>query len=201
MKPVYMALLIVAMLLAPVTMALADQQVSVAITSGQTFQNTGWTTKSFTVDVSKIRDAKQITIHITGTPTDDPWLRYMVVAIDGQVVHAQSLDASHSWDNGALNAYSDVVSGQFEVRYDVTSLVKGKDTVTVKIGITTYTGSWSINANFDGVLEDTITIPTGGSTAGGSGNGVTVPVATASAVAGVAFLIAGVFMKRREEET
>jgi hypothetical protein len=116
-------------------------------------------------------------------------------------VHAQSLDQSHSWDSGALTAYSDVVSGQFEVRYDVTDLVKGKDTVTVKIGISTFTGSWSINANFDGVLEDTITIPTGGSTAGGSSNGITVPVATASAIAGVGFLIAGVFVKRREEET
>jgi len=47
-------------------MALADETVTVTVVSSETFTNTGYTLKSWTVDVSKLKYAEQITIHITG---------------------------------------------------------------------------------------------------------------------------------------
>ena len=198
MKSLSKVLLIASVLLiiAPIIAAYADQTVSVPIATNEVFEQTGLTTKTYTVDVSQLKNAKQITIYVTGKPENDPWLRSLVVIIDGQVVHSQPFDENHKWD-GTVQAYSDVVAGQFEVRYDVTNLVKGKDRVTVKLGISTYVGRWTLSARFDGVVEDSITIPNPTP----EQSTLSVPVSTASAAAGVAFLAAGVFMKRREEET
>jgi len=184
-------LLVILVLALPFGVAYADQSVTIPICSNQEFSSTGWTTKSFTVDVSKLSNAKQVMVHVSGKAVDDLYVRYLVVIIDGQVVNPHNL-ADRKWDN-SINSFTDTVSGQFDLKYDVTNLVKGKNSVTVKIGITTYY-KWTISAEFIGVLGDNINIPTPGSTS----ETTSVPVSTAAAVAGLAFIGLGLYFKKNE---
>jgi len=79
----------------------------------------------------------------------------LVVKIDGQVVNPRS--GPPKW-----GSHTAVVRNAFDLRYDVTNLVKGRDKVTVEIGVTTFVGSWSISAEFNGVLGDYTPVPTPG---------------------------------------
>ena len=190
-KKMLVPLVVVLVLALPLALGVAhaDQSVTIPICSNQEFSNTGWTTKSFTVDVSKLSNAKQVMIHVSGKAVDDSYVRYLVVIIDNQVVNLQTLD--RKWD-GSISGFTDVVSGQFDLKYDVTNLVKGKNSVTVKIGITTYY-KWTISAEFLGVQGDNINIPTPGNTT--PSGGMEVPVPTAAAIAGLAFIGLGLYFK------
>ncbi|MEM3403772.1 MAG: hypothetical protein QXJ17_04490 [Nitrososphaeria archaeon] len=187
------ALLPIALMLVLCTpmVAYADQSTTVPICTNVRFENTGWTTKSYTVDVSKFSNAKQVMLHVTGKATGDSYVRYLVVIIDGVVVNKQTLD--RKWD-GATDGFTDVVSGQFDLKYDVTSLVKGKSSVTVKIGITTGVGSWDVSSEFIGAQGDNIVIPPNPVTT----TSTSVPVSTASAVAGLGFLALGLYFKKKD---
>jgi len=189
-KKMLVPLAITLFLLMPIMAAYADSTVTVPICTNQEFSNTGWATKSFTVDVSKISSAKQVMIHVSGKATDDKYVRYLVIIVDNQVVNAQTLD--RKWD-GSVSGFTDVVSGQFDLKYDVTNLVKGKSSVTVKIGITT-AYKWAISGEFIGVLGDNINIPLPNTTS----EPTPVPVSTAAAVAGLAFIGLGLYFKKND---
>jgi len=189
-KKMLVPLAITLFLLMPIMAAYADSTVTVPICTNQEFSNTGWTTRSFTVDVSKISSAKQVMIHVSGKATDDKYVRYLVVIVDNQVVNAQTLD--RKWDN-SISGFTDVVSGQFDLKYDVTNLVKGKSSVTVKIGITT-AYKWTVSGEFIGVLGDNINIPLPNTTS----ETTPVPVSTAAAVAGLAFIGLGLYFKKND---
>ena len=174
-------------LLMATPLVLADQLVKVTIVSGEVFQNTGYSFKSWTVDVSKIKDAKQITIKITGSASGDPYYRFLCVKIDGQIINQRS-------DGGEWPGATAVVYKSFDLTYDVTNLVKGKSSVKVEIGITTFVGRWTISAEFSGVLEEQTVIPG----PGGDGGGWTIPTAWFAAGAGI-LCVAGAWYLRSKE--
>lgn len=177
------AMVIVLLMAAP--LVLADQLVKVTIVSGEVFQKTGYSFKSWTVDVSKIKDAKQITIKISGSPNGDPWARYLCVKIDGSIVNMKS---GSKW-----GGYTAIVSKSFHLSYDVTSMVKGKSSVKVEIGITTFVGSWTISAEFNGVVEEVTIIP-------GPGNGQAVPTEWLAAGGGLACIAGAWYLRSKELE-
>ena len=174
-------------LLTATPLVLADQLVKVTIVSGEVFQNTGYSFKSWTVDVSKIKDAKQISIKITGSASGDPYYRFLCVKIDGQIINQRS-------DGGEWPGATAVVHESFDITYDVTNLVKGKSSVKVEIGITTFVGSWTISAEFNAVLDDYFIIPT----PDGDGGGWTIPTAWLAAGAGI-LCVAGAWYLRSKE--
>jgi len=180
------ATVVAIILLMATPLVLADQLVKVTIVSGEVFQNTGYSFKSWTIDVSKIKDAKQITIKITGSSSGDPYYRYLCVKIDGQIINQRS-------DGGKWTGATAVVYKSFDLTYDVTNLVKGKSSDKVEIGITTFVGSWTISAEFNGVLEEQTVIP-----GPGSDGGWTIPTAWLAAGAGI-LCVAGAWYLRSKE--
>ena len=149
MLPIILVILCISM-----PLAAADTTKTINIASNIQFANTGYELKSYIVDVSAIKNAKQIVIHITGQGSSDPYLRYLLVKVDGQIINARTLGGDKPW-----SSYTALVKDQFDLRYDVTNLVKGKDSVTVEIGLSTFTGSWTVSAEFQAVLEESTTIP------------------------------------------
>ncbi|MEM4177123.1 MAG: hypothetical protein QXS29_06135 [Nitrososphaeria archaeon] len=182
----------------PFSICYADQKITVPICSQQSFKDTAWTTKSFTVDVSKLSNAKQVTIYFKGTTSDDPYVRYLVIAIDGQVVNPQDLPSDRKFDN-TITKFTDVIKSSAELRYDVTNLVKGKNSVVVKIGITTQAGyTWTVDAAFEGATADQVTIPVGPDIIPGTPEGgLTLPTGTALVIAGIACFAIAAYMKKR----
>ncbi len=169
-------------------LALADETVTVNIASSVTFQNTGYNLKSWTVDVSKLKNAKQIVIHVSGQASGDGYVRYLIIKIDGQVVNPRG--SLKHW-----GSYTALVRSAFDLRYDVTNLVKGKSKVTVEIGITTFVGSWTVSAEFTGALDEVVIIPVDS----GSG-GVAVPAAWMAAGGGLACLGLAWYLRSKELE-
>jgi len=86
MLPIILVILCVSM-----PLAAADTTKTINICSNISFANTGYELKSYIIDVSAIKNAKQIVIHITGQGNNDPYLRYLLVKIDGQVINARTL--------------------------------------------------------------------------------------------------------------
>lgn len=126
------------------------------------------------VDVSSLKDARQIAIHVYGYATDDPYVRFLLVYIDGQLVNPTEKPTTPPPSSGGSGGGGSIggeqpyfyyktvtttVWKEFEVQYDVTSLVKGKDYVTVKIELLTSTGYWHVMARFIGIVEEKIYIP------------------------------------------
>lgn len=66
---------------------------------------------------------------------------------------------SGSFGGGIGGYYSDTVQGSFSVTYDITQYVQGQSS-TVLIGLTTYSGSWTVNAYITGTGTQSVTIPT-----------------------------------------
>lgn len=189
----FLSLLLVLLIVPMAKYALADQTVEVPITSSD-FTGTTWNDpKSFTVDVSKISDAKQIFIEITLSSSDDHYLRVLYVQIDGSGVNEKPFGSGDRKKTAIVSPAS-----QNNLRYDVTSLVKGKNSVTVKIYLyhlvtngVSYT--WHVSAKFIGVLGDNVVIPNP------SGESFAVPVYMASSASGLALLAVAYFLKRRED--
>jgi len=171
-------------------LAAADTTKTINICSNISFANTGYELKSYIIDVSAIKNAKQIVIHITGQGSSDPYLRYLLVKIDGQVINARTLSGDKPW-----SSYTALVKDQFDLRYDVTNLVKGKNSVTVEIGLTTFTGSWTINAEFQAALEESTTIPLPSQQ-----EGYTIKNSWLAAVGGIILIIAAYYIRQKELE-
>ncbi|MEM5798104.1 MAG: hypothetical protein QXG26_01755 [Candidatus Aenigmatarchaeota archaeon] len=148
--------------------------------------------------MSKLSNAKQVTIYFKGTTSDDPYVRYLVIAIDGQVVNPQDLPSDRKFDN-TITKFTDVIKSSAELRYDVTNLVKGKNSVVVKIGITTQAGyTWTVDAAFEGATADQVTIPVGPDIIPGTPEGgLTLPTGTALVIAGIACFAIAAYMKKR----
>ena len=121
------------------------------------------------VDVSSIKDARQIVIYVYGCATEDPYVRFLLIYIDGHLVNptekpttpppsrvgSRSMERTYFY----YETVTTTVWKKFEVQYDVTNLVKGKDYVTVKIELSTSTGEWIVRAKFIGIVEEKIYIP------------------------------------------
>jgi len=129
----------------------SDEGTVIAITpsGGATFQNTGWTPQTFTVNTQSIMNDQDIYIQVQGTASGDTYPRFLVVSVNGQVVNSQPC-AEGSFADGIGAYYTDIVQNSFNVQYPVTSAVSGKSTSTVLIGLTTWAGSWNVQANFIG---------------------------------------------------
>ncbi|MCL4343882.1 MAG: hypothetical protein JRN26_04595 [Nitrososphaerota archaeon] len=110
---------------------------------GATFQNTGWTPQSYTVNTAGVQGDQQVVITVTGTTSTDSYARYLVVSVNGHVLNAQALTKG-SFSGGIGGYYSDIVSGSFSVTYDITPYVQGVSSSTVLIGLTTQSGSWNV---------------------------------------------------------
>jgi hypothetical protein len=174
----------------------SDEGTVVPITpsGGATFQNTGWTPQSFTVNTQSIMNDQNIYIQIQGTASGDIYSRFLVVSVNGQVVNPQKLPSGKSFGDGIGPYYTDIVATQFNVQYPVTSLVSGQSTSTVLIGLTTYTGSWNVQANFIGQSSgnQNVSIPAGSSN-------VTMPLSELLGGLGVLSLIGAVIVRERSE--
>ena len=164
--------------------------VPITPSGGATFSNTGWNPQSFTVNTQSIMNDQNIYIQIQGTTSNDPYPRYLVVSVNGQVVNSQPVPSGESFGGGIGAYYTDVVQSSFNVQYPVTSYVQGKSTSTVLIGLTTYTGSWNVQASFIGQS---------------SGNpnttvaGYTMPLSELLGGLGVLSLIGAVIVRERSE--
>jgi len=191
----------------------SDEGTVIAITpsGGATFQNTGWTPQSFSVNTQSIMNDQNIYIQIQGTTSDDPYSRFFVVSVNGQVVNSQPLPSGKSFGDGIGAYYTDIVQGSFNVQYPVTSYVQGKSTSTVLIGLTTWTGSWNVQANFIGQSSGnpsvTIPTPTGGSgsssgstSTSSTSSGITMPLSELLGGLGVLSLIGAVIVRERSEK-
>jgi hypothetical protein len=172
----------------------AEEQVTIPIATVDFVGSTYNDPQSFSVSVSDIKNAKEIFIEVNVKSTDDNWFRYITIEIDGQVVNPAQKGARY---------YTAVISpyGDNPLRYDVTSLVTGKDVVDVTIRVWTLRNpydksptTWSVTAQFIGILEDSIVLPppTGG-------EAVMIPVYMASGVAGLGFLGLAYYFRRRED--
>ena len=174
----------------------SDEGTVVPITpsGGATFQNTGWNPQTFTVNTQSIMNDQSIYIQVQGTASGDQYPRFLVVSVNGQVVNAQP-NGEGSFGDGIGAYYTDIVSGQFNVQYPVTSYVQGKSTTTVLIGLTTYTGSWNVQANFIGQSSgnQNVSIPAGSSN-------VTMPLSELLGGLGVLSLIGAVIVRERSEK-
>jgi len=147
----------------------AQTNTTVLITQpgGVTFQNTAWVPQSYTVDTSSIMNDQYIYVQVLGSSTNDPYVRSLVIDINGQIVHRQTLPYTRIFFYGIGPYYTDEVQNSFFVRYDVTSAVANHPTSTVQIGLSTTTGSWNVQAEFVAVTNNNgITIPIGGSGSG-----------------------------------
>ncbi len=122
--------------------------VSITPSGGATFSNSGWAPQSFTVDTSSISSASQVVITVTGTATSDPYMRYLVLDVNGHVIQGTAVPGGESFSDGVGSYYTDVVSNSFSVQYDVTPYVTGQSSSTVLIGLTTQAGSWNVQASF-----------------------------------------------------
>lgn len=181
----------------PILTVYADQQVEVSICDTD-FVGTTWSggPKSFTVDVGKISNAKQIFIEVSLSSKDDKWLRVIYIVIDGTGVNAKD------WDVNKGHKYTAVVSPSGNnLRYDVTSMVKGKSSVKVEIYLYTlkdpYTKAsltWHVTAKFIGVLGDEVVVPN----PSGS-ESFAIPTYMASGGLGLALLGVAYYLKRRED--
>jgi len=182
--PILMALI----LLCSITPTLAETVKTVKIFTSETYSGTGWTTKTYSVDVSSISNAKQITIHISGVTQTDEFLRYLLVKVEGQIVNG------HSLEDKPWTGYTAMVSSSFDLTYDVTNLVKGKRTAIVEVGLTTFTGSWTLNAEFNAVLEESITLPTNPQ------NPMTIKTTYLAAGLGLTLIPGAIYLRSRELE-
>ena len=175
----------------------SDEGTVVPITpsGGATFQNTGWNPQSFTVNTQSIMNDQSIYIQVQGTASGDIYSRFLVVSVNGQVVNPQKLPSGKSFGDGIGPYYTDIVVTQFNVQYPVTSVVSGQSTSTVLIGLTTYTGSWNVQANFIGQSSgnQNVSIPAGSSN-------VTMPLSELLGGLGVLSLIGAVIVRERSEK-
>jgi len=159
---------------------------------GATFQDTGWYPQSFTVNTQSIMNDQNIYIQIQGAASGDYNLRFLVVSVNGQVVNSQPLSTG-SFGDGIGAYFTDLVSGQFNVQYPVTSYVQGKSTSTVLIGLTTWIGSWNVQANFIGQSSGNPTVKLPGS------SNTTMPLSELLGGLGVLSLIGAVIVRERSE--
>lgn len=184
-------LLVIAVIMAtPAVRVLADQTIEVPIATVDFTGTTYNDPKTFTVDVSSIKNAKQIILEITLSTQDDKFLRYIYVTIDGVGINERT--------NGARK-FTAIVSpnSQLPLRYDVTGNVKGKDSISVAIYLYNLKAgpyTWTVTAKLIGIITDDITItdPT-------SGQNIAVPVYIASGGMGLAFLGVAYYFKQRED--
>ena len=172
----------------------SDEGTVIAITpsGGATFSGTGWNPQSYSVNTQSIMNDQNIYIQVQGTASGDQYPRFLVVSVNGQVVNSQPLSAG-SFGNGIGAYYTDVVSGQFNVQYPVTSYVQGKSTSTVLIGLTTWIGSWNVQANFIGQSSGNPTVKLPGS------SNTTMPLSELLGGLGVLSLIGAVIVRERSE--
>ncbi len=188
----FFSLLLVLLAVPMARYALADQTVEVPITTSDFTGTTYSNPKSFTVDTSKISGAKQIFIEVSLSTDNDYYLRVLYIQIDSSGVNEKSFDSSRKM--------TAIVSpgSQNNLRYDVTSMVKGKNSVTVKIYLYHLGGSytWHVSAKFVGVLSDNVVIP---NPSGSSGESFAVPVYIASGGVGLALLAVAYVLKQRED--
>jgi hypothetical protein len=167
--------------------------IAITPSGGATFSNTGWTPQSYTVDTSSIANSQNIYIQVQGTTTGDPYPRFLVVSVNGQVVNSQP-NGEGSFGDGIGAYYTDVVEGSFNVQYPVTSAVSGQSTSTVLIGLTTWEGSWNVQANFVGQSSgnQNVSIPAGSSNA-------TIPLSELLGGLGILSLIGAVLVHEKSE--
>jgi len=168
--------------------------VPITPSGGFYFQNTGWNAQTFTANTQSIMNDQYIYIQVQGTAISDPFPRILAISVNGQVVHPQPL--GKGFFSGGIGAYyTDIVQGSFNVQYPVTSAVSGKSTSTVLIGLTTWTGSWNVQANFIGQSSGNPSVTLGSS---GSSN-VTMPLSELLGGLGVLSLIGAVIVRERSE--
>ncbi len=173
-------------------LALCDKTVTINVFSSETFQNTGYKLKSYMVDVSSISTAaKQVVIHITGQANGDPYLRYLIIKVDGQIVNMRP--GPSRW-----GGHTALVRNAFDLRYDITSLVKGKKTINIEVGITTFTGSWTISCELQAVIEEQTVIPTPTPTP--SNGGMAVKTSWLAAGGGLICIAAAWYLRSKELE-
>ena len=183
------------LMLIPVYLVYADEQVEVPICDAD-FTGTTWSTpKQFTVDISKIAGAKQVMIEISLSSKDDKWLRVLYITIDGVGVNAKD------WKDGQKKYTAIVSPSGNNLKYDVTSMVKDKSTVTVEIYLYTLKNpydksdtTWHVTAKFIAVLSENVVIPNP------SGEeSFAIPTYMASGGLGIALLGVAYYLKRRED--
>jgi len=169
-------------------------EIAITPSGGATFSGTGWNPQSFTVNTQSIMNDQNIYIQVQGTASGDPYPRFFVVSVNGQVVNSQP-NSVGSFGDGIGAYYTDIVQGSFNVQYPVTSAVSGKSTSTVLIGLTTWVGSWNVQANFIGQSSgnQNVSIPAGSSN-------VTMPLSELLGGLGVLSLIGAVIVRERSEK-
>lgn len=186
-------ILITVVLLVVPTNVYADQVVEVSITTNENFVGTTYSSpKSYTVDVSKISQAKQVFIEITVKSVDDLYLRILYVQIDGAGVNEKVFKETQKMT--AIVA----PNSQNLLKYDVTNMVKGKNSVNVNIYLYNLAAkpyTWTVSAKFIGVLSDDIVITDPSNPA----NSFAIPVYMASGLGGVGLLGVAYYLKQRED--
>jgi hypothetical protein len=186
-------ILIVVLSLTPVLRVFADQSVEVPIATTDFVGTTYNDPKTFTVDVSNIKNAKQIFIEVTVSTTDDKYLRLITIEIDNVVVNEKLF-------RDGTKKYTAMISpaSPNTLRYDVTNLVKGKDSVVVKIYVWHLSAgpyTWSVSAKFIGIISEDVVIPDPTNTS----NSFAIPVYVASGGIGIALLGVAYVLKQRED--
>jgi len=169
--------------------------VPITPSGGATFAGTSWNPQTFTVNTQSIMNDQNIYIQVQGTASGDQYPRFLVVSVNGQVVNSQPLPSGRFFGDGIGAYYTDIVQSQFNVQYPVTSAVSGKSTSTVLIGLTTWEGSWNVQANFIGQSSgnQNVSIPAGSSN-------VTMPLSELLGGLGVLSLIGAVIVRERSEK-
>jgi len=166
--------------------------VPITPSGGVVFQNTGWNPKSFTVNTQSIMNDKKIYVEMQVTPDEDPYNRFFVLSVNGQVINPAQLAIQRSFGDGIGPYYTDIFAGPtgtFTAQYDVTSEVSGKSTSIVLMGLTAYAYPWTIQANFLGQSGDpTINIA-----------GYTLALSEILAGLGILSLIGAVWLKEKSD--
>jgi len=171
--------------------------VPITPSGGATFQNTGWNPQSYSVNTQSIMNDKTIYIQVLGAESGDIYPRFLVISVNGKVVNPH-ICVEGSFGDGIGAFYTDTVQNSFDVEYPVTSLVSGQSTSTVLIGLTTWLGSWDVQANFIGqnAGNPNVSIP------GPSGSsGVTMPLSELLGGLGILSLIGAVIVRERSERS
>ena len=172
----------------------AQGTIQVTPSGGATFQNTGWTPQSYTVNTAGVQGDQQVVITVSGSTSNDPYPRYLVISVNGHVLNPTALP-SGSFGSGIGAYYSDVVQNSFTVTYDITQYVQGQSQSTVLIGLTTYTGSWTVNAYITGTGTQSVTVPNPSSS-----TPITLPLGEFLGILGAVFAIITIGLYYRSEK-
>ena len=156
---------------------------------------------AYNLDKSELFKVKQVMLHITLTPSGDPYARLLLTALgDGStatVLYSKTWkEANPKWSkfiNGKYSGqidgkYTAIIAGAVEKQFDITSYIKNHPSGEIIIGISTGVGSWDLAVDLVIVKEEMVQV---------AGYGVETPVL--AALGGIGCLGLAYFVKKKEE--